>query len=146
MQSIQKLQAILTVHADNFRILHWKSCGENFECAHQISGNYYDMLSDDVDDIAEIMLRYDINPLNIFQCIKLSINSGTNVSVSASEDYDIKAVTEKTSLIFTEILKIIREVLEEAQDPSSIGVKAYLESLYDKYDKELRYLNKRRMK
>ena len=146
MENLLKLQAILTVHADNFRILHWKACGKNFDSAHKIAGDYYDMVSDDVDNIAEILLRYDVNPLNIFNCIKVAVKSGTNVSIPPQNDYTKEEVIKYSGLILTEILNVIAEALEEAQNPVSVGVKAYLESLYDKYDKESRYLNKRRSK
>lgn len=144
MSTIQLLQALLTVHADNFHMLHWKACGKNFDSTHKIAGDYYEMLTDDVDDVAEIMLRYDINPLNILQCVKVVAQHGSNVSVKSTDDYDKSDIVECSDEILKEIIDTIKLTLEDYQGTEDIGVKSYLEGLFDKYDKECRYLNKRR--
>ena len=145
MENIQLLQAMLTVHADNFRMLHWKACGKNFDSAHKIAGDYYEMLSGDIDDVAEVMLRDDILPLNMLKCAQLVLNHGTNVQgITSSNDYDKEDIIEYSDKILGEIVNTIKITLEDYQVEHSVGCKAYLEGLYDKYDKEWRYLNKRR--
>lgn len=145
MKSLQKLQALLTTHADNFRILHWKACGHNFDSAHKIAENYYEMLSNDIDDVAEIMIRYDINPLNMISCVKLSLEYNTiKDTVKPSNNYDKYDIVEISDSILEELCSIIKDTIQDFQDEDSIGVKSYLESLFEKYDKEYRYINRRR--
>ena len=147
MKSIQFLQALFTIHSNNFRMLHWKACGENFDSAHSIAGDYYDMVGADIDDIAEVMLRDDINPLTLEECLDAKHDMNISIlDVKGDADYTKSEIIRFSGRILSDILNGILETLEEYQDDRHVGIKSYLEGLYDKYDKEANYLNKRRMK
>lgn len=145
MENIQQLQVVFTIEADNFRMLHWKSAGRGFDRAHKISGDYYDMIGADIDGIAEIMLRDGINPLTLAECVA-AVDDVDGVRVSPDTDYNVDAVINYADEILKVIVKSIGKILEDYQDTESIGIKSYFEGLYDKYDKEWRYLNARRMR
>lgn len=147
MKSFQLLQALFTIHSNNFRMLHWKSCGEGFDRAHKIAGDYYDMVGADIDDIAEVMMRVDITPLTCEQCYDAKTDIDMHIlDVSNDDDYDKEDVIKKSDKMLHDLLKGIGETLKDYQDDDMVGIRSYLEGLYDKYDKEANYLNKRRMK
>lgn len=150
MKNFQLLQALFTIHADNFRMLHWKACGENFDRAHAIAADYYEMLGNDIDDIVEVMMRVDIKPLTTPQCYEAKKDIELDMfEADPDEDYELEDVIKHTDSILENLLRGIGEVLmqkEYQEDGDMVGIRSYLEGLYDKYDKQANYLNKRRMK
>lgn len=146
MKNIQFLQALFTIYSSNFRMLHWKACGENFDSGHAIAGDYYDKIGDDIDDIAEVMMRENIIPLTLEECIDAKHEMQMSlVDIRSDKNYSKTEIIHFAGRMLQDILKGIEETLEDYQGSSQVGIRSYFEGLYDKYDKEANYLNKRRM-
>lgn len=146
MKSIQFLQALFTIYSNNFRMLHWKACGENFDSGHAIAEDYYNKLGDDIDDIAEVMMRENEIPLTLEECLDAKHDMNISlVDVRSDKNYTKTEIIHFTARMLNDVLNGIQETLEDYQEASQVGIRSYFEGLYDKYDKEANYLNKRRM-
>lgn len=145
----KKLIAMLIIQRSNFQILHWKVRGEDFDNMHaNVTNGYYEMVSSDIDDVVEVAMRLDINPVNHIEACKIVLNDGnSNIMYPSDKDYSRDEVIVLINKSLINILSCIKDVLEtdEIQNEiSNVGIKSYLEALYDKYDKECRFLNRRR--
>lgn len=142
------LFSMLQLHKENFKMLHWKVCGHHFDNMHNnVTSKYYDMMADDVDVVAENLMRQGINPVNIIKAISIATKLQDAVFVNANIDYSRDDVISITDRIFYQLLRQIEVILNTAEikdNIQNVGIKAYYESLHDKYDLEYRFLNKRR--
>lgn len=146
MNTQEKLFVLLTIHQSNLRMLHWKACGKDFDTMHNVVTNqYYEKYTKIIDDVAEILMRQSINPMSILHCVVLT--KELNIEVFDHKKlYDRKDIIKCCDLILTETCDAIENVLasEEMKLPKNVGIKSFYESLYDSFDKESRFLNKRR--
>lgn len=146
------LFALLIIHRTNFQMLHWKVCGSDFDNAHNnVTNNYYEKVTADIDDVAEMLMRQGMNPLGYYDVVKLLADSDVKkIIVDNDEDYSKKEAFQICDVILEQICEAIigcLEDLEEENQPNiNAGVKSYYENLLDQYDKEYRFLNKRRIK
>lgn len=142
------LLAVFMLHENNCRCLHWLSCGKAFDRAHQIAEDLRSLISDDIDTIAEMSLRIDDSGVaNLPETIGILKESDENhIIVDSNKCYEKKDVEKLTGVILEDILNTIEIVYKDSsmEDIRNVGIKSALESLYDKYDKEYRYLSKRR--
>lgn len=150
MEAQLKLFCLLQIHRDNMHMLHWKSVGRGFENIHvKVTDEYYSKIVADSDDVAEILMRQGASPLNAVEVIKFIYAKDSNVTlVSSQKDYSRDEVIKYVDNILKDIVNALLEVLssdEVTNKKENIGVKAYYEGLLNEYDKEYRYLNKRRM-
>lgn len=145
------LLAVFMLHENNCRCLHWLSCGEAFDRAHKIADDLRSLISNDIDSIAEMSMRLDLEDIRvtnipgILELLKTS--SYDHIVVDVSKDYEKEQVENITHIILKDILDTIIKTYENesiSKDIRNIGIKSALETLYDKYDKELRYLATRR--
>lgn len=148
--TFKKLVAMLLIQRANFQTLHWKVVGEGFDRLHNsITNDYYEMVSGDIDDVVETFMRIDINPVGYIEACKIiSTLEDPAIIYSTESNYNKENVLKLTHKSLNLILDSIASVLKEdciQNDITNVGIKAYLESLYDKYDKECRFLNRKRI-
>ena len=147
--SFKKLMAILIVQRSNFQVLHWKSIGRHFDNMHtNVTNNYYEMVSTDIDDVTECAMRLGVNPVNLVKACQIAASTEGVSMYSTEKDYERDEIVSLTDKSLKSILNAIADVLQEdeiQENIENVGIKAYLEGLYDKYDKEYRFLNRRRM-
>lgn len=140
------LNAILTMYKRNFKLIHWGAIGPKFDRMHTISENYASMLEKDIDEVAEMGLRCNENPVNIDGILKeLEKEDGSYIMLEF-KSFTYTEFTSATDKMFAGILKAIAELRNSSklQEDSNMGIKASLESMYDRYDLQYRYLNDRR--
>lgn len=147
--TLKNLLSILIIHRSNFEILHWKSKGCDFDTIHNsVTAGYYEKLSNSVDEIAEMGLRLGINPVNYLDAYREAKKINPDIIIlDTSKDYNRDEVIDTTEAIFKEILTSISSVIftDEMQNTkSNVGIKSALESMFNEYDKEYRFLNNRR--
>lgn len=144
-----KLFAMLQLYRANFQMLHWKACGRSFDRFHEnVTTGYYEKLDKDVDDVAEILMRQGANPLGYYD-VFVKMNSGDSKCkiVKSDKDYSGDDITKLTNLFLKDILDQISRCLNSSEIKDmreNIGIKSYYEALYNEYDKEYRFLNRRR--
>jgi DNA-binding ferritin-like protein len=148
MNSQRLLLAKLILAKSNFQVLHWKCTGIDFDTIHAVTNKYYDMANSDLDDVAEILMRQNINPLNYEDVCKLiPMNDDGKTCIPTDMMYNSNTAYSLCDKILTSITSQIIEVLRKddiANNPANIGIKSYYEGLLNEYDKELRFLNARR--
>lgn len=146
---MRELLVKLLTYQTNFRVLHWLSSGLHFDRAHaEISSGYYTSIEEDIDTVGEMCVMLGISVVNLNSaCIIASENK--YILISDTDDYELEDVIESTQAMLLCILSSIIDVLQSdiiSNNIQNVGIKATLEGMYAKYDKEARYLNARRLK
>lgn len=142
-----KLLAILINYHHNFRILHWKVTGCHFDEYHELCANYYETLQEHIDLIAEIGIIYNEQPLGLVEAFELLKKDSDNYKIIDPKDnYDEEDIIENIDIMFKDIMKAIESLLEESKIDKNLGVRSKLEGMYEFYDTECNYKNKRRKK
>lgn len=140
----------MQIHKSDFQMLHWKTIGDGFDRFHtNITSGYYEKLDKDIDDVAEVLLRQGVNPPNYFEVVMVLNEDGEKVkSISSKKDYRKTEIISYTDMILKKILNQIIKCLDSDEIKNvkeNVGIKSYYEALYNDYDKEYRFLNKRRL-
>ena len=142
-----ELDAVLRIYEQNFRNLHWNSKGIEFNDSHKnITTEYYEMISADVDKVAEILAMLGIDPFNYLEAAEYVTKSEVKYFVVDSKTHYSKLeICKFADIMLADICVILSAAIEEITDPINAGVKSELETMLYNYFKELRYLNKRRL-
>lgn len=143
------LFALLQLHKSNFEVLHWKCYGCDYDTLHkEVTSQFYEDFAEDADTVAENLMRQGMNPGNYFSVMRILRETEHLDFVDDTKLYTRNEVVQKCD----EILKCILEQIEKClQTPEikenikNVGIKSFYEGMYDKYDKEYRFLNKRRI-
>lgn len=142
-----KLLAILINYHHNFRILHWKVVGYHFEEYHEICATYYDIMQQHIDLIAEIGLSYDEQPLGLVEAFEILKKDSENYKIiDPQDDYNESDIIDNVDIMFKDIMKALDELLKVPRINKNPGVRSKLEGMYEFYDTECNYKNKRRKK
>lgn len=149
------LTALFTIYANNFKVLHWGAIGKQFDRIHEISEKYYNMISEDLDVIAEMALRMNIHPTVFFEAVKVlaDVEGKEFFIFETYEDIDYVDFAKISTVMLQDIVMCLSEMLqldcfnsEDSDTAINVGIKAELEGLINKYDLEARYLSSRRFK
>lgn len=137
------LLAVLLVYRSNFHLLHWLVKGANFNTLHEQCKEYYEMLLDDADEVAEMLMRTGAKPVNYKEASDLLENCKEKdfKMLSSSTEYNSDECNVVSRDMLLDIKSIIELVLEDpiVQSKSCVGIKSQLEAMHNKYDLEARY-------
>ena len=142
-----ELDAVLRIYEQNFRNLHWNSKGLEFNDSHKnITTEYYEMLSDDVDKIAEILAVLGVDPFNYLEAAEYITKSETKYFIVDSHaHYNKLEICKFADIMLNDICNILAAAIEELDQPINAGIKSELETLLYNYTLQAKYLNKRRL-
>jgi len=140
------LDALLRLYEQNFRNLHWNAKGEDFNDSHKsITTEYYEMVSEDVDKIAEILAMLGTNPCNYPQAMEIISNQQEKyIIVDNTKLYTRAEIIEVSQIMFNDICNLLSASIEELNNPLDAGIRSELETLLYNYTLQYRYINKRR--
>lgn len=140
------LDALLRLYEQNFRNLHWNAKGEDFNDSHKsITTEYYEMVSEDVDKVAEILAMLGINPCNYPQAMEIvSQQEEKYIIVENDKLYTRAEIIEISQIMFNDICNLLSASIEELNNPLDAGIRSELETLLYNYTLQFRYINKRR--
>lgn len=114
----------------------------------KLASDYYDMVSDDLDVIAEYGMRLKEGVPNYAEVITLLKDTDCcDYEIIEGNDVDYETFVTKADKILGDIIKSIICVYKRddiQNEPINVGIKSGLEGLIDKYDLQYRYLNERR--
>lgn len=138
----------MILYRHNFRVLHWNAKGEKFDRIHQLADEYSEMLHGDIDTVAEMLMRLSQDPPSYDEVVEI-LRNDTDIDfkiIDGKAFYDYEEFSKLSNSMLNDILVSISNVLgtEEIAEFNNVGIKAELEGLYNKYDLQYRYLNKRR--
>ena len=142
-KALRSLFILLTVSESNFRMLHWMAEGRKFREMHSDADSFRSMVSEDIDAVAEMILR-DSDEIPSLRVISNNLQA---IIDTRGELIEYEKYIAYCKRIFAGILDAIEACLktdEIANNIKNVGIKAALESMYDKYDLQARYLIKRR--
>lgn len=139
--SLKTFLSVLIVYRSNFQVLHWLAAGKSFEVIHKKTEEYYNEISDDVDVIAEMVLRNSDEIVNYKEALEIIEEDDNNfILVDSKRSCEMEDFIELSTKMLKDILSCIESVLE---DVDNIGIKSSLESLYEKYDLQANYILRR---
>ena len=152
--TLKELTAVFTIYANNFKVLHWGAIGRSFDVIHNQSEKYYNMLSEDLDKIAEMALRLNEAPAVHFETTKIlaEFEDRQFFIFETYKDCNFEDFTKISTVMLQDIVICLIEVLHnddyfdfsDSDKVINTGIKAELEGLVNKYDLEARYLSARR--
>ena len=142
-KALRSLFILLTVSEANFRMLHWMAEGRKFREMHADADSFRSMVSDDIDAVAEMILRNT----DEIPSLRIISNNLQTIIDTRGETIQYEKYLAYCNKILTGNLDAIEACLktdEIANEIKNVGIKASLEAMYDKYDLQARYLMKRR--
>lgn len=145
--TLKDFLAQLIVEETNLRCLHWCAYGKHFDRAHALADEYRKMVSEDIDTIAEYSDMLETGVCNIPEAMEILDNSERDfLIVDTSKNYNKKTIQAYINMILREIVDSLQILLssDDIQNNNNVGIRSDLETICGKYDKQLRYLNKRR--
>lgn len=149
MDKLIELNSVLRLYESNYRNLHWNSKGIDFNDSHKsITTEYYEMISESIDEVAEFISRLGGNAPNYMEvCEILNKQEKRYMIINSSELYTRQQIVEVSDVMLNDICTLIAECLEESvmQETINAGIKSDLESMLSKYDLQARYINKRKL-
>ena len=140
--------SVLLVYRSNFQLLQWNAVGDKFDLIHDKSADYYEKILGDADSVAEMAMRIGLNPVNYPEAYQMLQDAEHQFKILTSDaTYNFNDFVENTEIMFTDILFCIENLFQsdELQEISNVGIKATLESMYNEYDLQTRYINKHRV-
>lgn len=146
-EKLVELDAVLRIYEQNFRNLHWNSAGMEFNDSHKsITTEYYEMVSDDIDKVAEILAILGVNPFNYLEAADFITKSDNKYFIVDSQTlYSREEICKFADIMLNDICTILAAAIEELDSPINAGVKSELETLLYNYTLQARYINKRRL-
>ena len=149
IEVLTELHSVLRVYCSNFSVLHWNSVGEEFNDAHKnITTDYEDKFHDAVDPVGEYITRLGANPLNYAETLEFLNNSESKyLVVSSKQLYTRAEIIKLTQAMLCDTCRLFVKALddEEINQTVNASIKSDLESLYNVFDLEFRYINARRI-
>ena len=146
---LKELFCALCLYRSNFQNLHWNSVGENFDNAHkEISTDYYEMVSGTVDQIAEMLTRFGVNPPNYVEVLDIIKSAEKDyLMVGSAQLYDRTAIVKLSDTMLKDIVDALVACLDsdEMKQTLNAGIKSTLEAILEDYDLQYRYINKRKL-
>lgn len=113
--------ALLTLHENNFRGLHWKLHGQSFHTDHVRFGGYYDKLGAFMDETAELMISMGITPVGISGLMDILNSDEVNTSyIDMSKDYSAEAANVAAAQIFNELYECATALANDESIPVDI--------------------------
>lgn len=135
-ESIQILMSALNLYRYNFRIMHWKAKGKHFKKVHDLMSEYYDMLDGFIDEIAEIGLMNDIQPVSYQDTFDILNRSDLEFEqLHGTETFDCPEAVKKSGEMFDQLIQLYDEVKDGAPDAivSKLEEHQYTMMLESKY-------------
>ena len=140
--------AQLMLYSVNIKDLHWLVRGDEFDSVHNgVTNDYHDKICEDIDYIAEVLLRNGEEPLNMPEAVRLTESANRKfVIVDTGKLYGKVEVYQYLQKMLQDIKLSIEFLIKSLEDDiKQVGIKSTLEAMHEWYDLQARFLNKRRL-
>ena len=106
------LDALLRLYEQNFRNLHWNSIGLEFNDSHKnITTEYYEMLSKSVDEVAEILCMYGVDPANYIEALDIIQSCEKKyLIVDSKTKYSKEEIVKSADIMLKDICQLFEEL------------------------------------
>ncbi len=124
------LLANFQIYYQNLRGIHWNIKGKRFFDLHEKFEELYTDANAKVDEIAERVLTLGETPLHTFEdySAKAQVPVGKNIS---EDEKAVKLIVDS----LTELLKIERQILDEADDANDEGTNSMMSDFITEQEK-----------
>ena len=137
MEILKQIFAELVVTEHNMRMLHWNVRGSNFDGAHGKFEEYVTEIGKFIDEIAEIMLMFNENPIDLQSCIDITTKSDNElIYLRGDEKYPASNAFAICDKIFESLL---RSYVKASQEELPDDIKGKLDEHTYFFRLELRY-------
>ena len=149
MDRLKLLLSILLLTRSNLQVLHWKCHGKAFDTIHKVCDELIsDKIDPTIDLVGEVMVTAHLTPVSVVDAIKVveEDDSVEFAMLEADADYDYDKAKGAIKEMLNNIIKLIREILEDIEkdlDDDKLNAKISLEESY-KSLMNAKYLNSRR--
>lgn len=146
VKELQNLFAVLNTYRHNIHMLHWKIVGEDFDCTHRLFDSYVGQFNTFIDEVAEMILSLNGNPLTIQECIDVITHLDKEILVLESdEDYDNEKAFKAIAIMFESLYDMYTHISRSmSEDLSECAGKLDEHKYWLRI--EGKYKNKKRMK
>ena len=121
-----------TLIQNDFLYIHWYASGEDFQKSHQLTMKYYEMISDEIDRLAEIAVELGLLLPNPSMAIEV-IEGYTPQSESGYIYSEVLKVCSKLINMYLTNLRIARE------DINDTSIQSVLDELIRYWSKTVNY-------
>ena len=113
-KQLKILMGALNLYRYNFRIMHWKSKGKQFKKVHELMADYYEMLDGFIDEIAEISLMFNIEPLSYEDTLTVLNASDLQFEqIQGRETFDCIEAVKKSGQFFNQLISLYEDVKKD---------------------------------
>ncbi|MCM1295225.1 MAG: hypothetical protein NC311_06760 [Muribaculaceae bacterium] len=110
--------ALLTLHENNFRGLHWKLHGPSFNTDHLRFGEYYEKLGQFMDETAELMISMGVAPVGVAGLMNILNSDEVNTSyIDMEKNYSADAANVAAKQIFNELYGYAADLAKDESIP-----------------------------
>lgn len=104
MNEQELYMALLTIYENNFRGLHWKLSGHNFNNNHTRFSDYYEQLGTFLDETAEQMIIQGMTPVSSSRALDILNQTDVNaILVDMSLDYTGDEANRAALMMFEQL-------------------------------------------
>ena len=104
------------------------------------------MLSKSVDEVAEILCMYGVDPANYIEALDIIQSCEKKyLIVDSKTKYSKEEIVKSADIMLKDICQLLSEIIPQITNPLDAGIKSEFETMLFNYSKEARYLNARRL-
>jgi len=142
---IKLLLSALVFHSHNIKLLHWNVEGLHFDIVHKTLDEYYKMLQDYTDEVAEIGSILGVKPVSLTQAVEILKNDERQyVIVDPEKSYNSKEAYVAVCDIFSNLVDLYDNVCQDENISADI-INKLQEQQYS-IRKEWQYKTAKRLK
>lgn len=141
----KKLLSLCICFEYNFRILHWKVTGINFDSYHSLMASFYEKFSEFVDILSETSISIGEQPISMIEAYRtLETYEEEYLILDAGQSFSESETIDFSNEMLETILREIIELRSKDVIKSNYAINAKLDSICEWIDLELNYKNKMR--
>ena len=130
---LNELLSDLNVFFRKLQNYHWNITGENFFEIHEKLEEYYDCVSDEIDEVAEQILTLGFQPLGTLQ----DYLDNTRISEAENEKVTSKEIIPILIKDFEILIKKFTEIKEHAEEEKVYITNTLMDEYLSDYNKKL---------
>jgi starvation-inducible DNA-binding protein len=126
-------QASLLVLFHKTWVYHWNVVGPDFKQYHDLFGEQYEEMFEEIDRLTEHMRFLGMKPVSTLS--RITEVSGVEQASNSAQDIDAKTMVEQLMVDHKKIIEMLTEVSDEAEKQNSKGTINLVDDLNESHGK-----------
>ena len=126
-------QASLLVLFHKTWVYHWNVVGPDFKQYHDLFGEQYESMFEEIDRLTEHMRFLGMKPVSTLS--RITEVSGVEQASNSAQDIDAKTMVEQLMADHKKIIEMLTEVSDEAEKQNSKGTINLVDDLNESHGK-----------